>query len=224
MRHISSIALAGFAISSVALADGGSIAWDTARAISGGSKQVGPSAQQVCIKDVNTFFIDAGNTLSVLLTDLGVALPSGDQSLTGRANCRIVVPVEVARGLYLADLTQTVTFGVVKGSGATARVSANSSFFGYPLPLLSRGYSWGPVVNSPLEQVSRTDTFAVNTPSAAGWFRSWCFGRQPKGIYTSNLAVGVEKNNIYDEAQLAIDGLDVKFEVRPGALAFCPTR
>jgi len=112
MRHISSIALAGFAISSVALADGGSIAWDTARAISGGSKQVGPSAQQVCIKDVNTFFIDAGNTLSVLLTDLGVALPSGDQSLTGRANCRIVVPVEVARGLYLADLTQTVTFGV----------------------------------------------------------------------------------------------------------------
>jgi hypothetical protein len=124
----------------------------------------------------------------------------------------------------LGDLTQAITFGVVKGAGATARVSANSSFFGYPLPVLSRGYNWGPIVNSPLEQVSRTDTFRVNTPSSAGWFRSWCFGRQPRGIYTSNLAVGVEKNNMFDEAQLAIDGLDVKFEVRPGALAFCPAQ
>jgi hypothetical protein len=221
MKHVATLALAGLAVSSSAFAQS-TIVWDTARAISGGSKQVGATSQQVCIKDVNTFFVDAGNTLSVLLTDLGVALPSGDQSLTGRANCRIVVPVQVARGLYLADLTQTITFGVVKGSGATARVSANSSFFGYSLPLLSRGYNWGPIVNRPLEQISRTDTFRVNTPSASSWFRTWCFGRQPKGIYNSNLAVGIEKNNIFDEAQLAIDGLDVKFEVRPGALAFCP--
>jgi len=173
---------------------------------------------------VNTFFVDAGNTLSVLLTDLGVALPSGDMALTGRANCRIVVPVQVARGLYLADLTQTVTYGVIKGAGATARVSANSSFFGHPLPVLSRGYGWGPIVNSPLEQISRTDTFQVNTPAFQTWFRTWCLGRQPKGIYNSNLAVGIEKNNMYDEAQLAIDGLDVKFEVRPGALSFCPAQ
>lgn len=149
MRNLVSFALAASAFSSIAWAQGASIIWDTNRAISGGNKQVGGSSQQVCIKDVNTFFIDAGNTLSILLTDLGVALPSGDSSLTGRANCRIVVPVEVARGLYLADLTQTVTYGVVKGSGATARVSANSSFFGYPLPVLTRGYSWGPIVNSP---------------------------------------------------------------------------
>jgi hypothetical protein len=224
MRNAVSFALITSALSSIAMADGATIIWDANRAISGGSKRIGRSAEQVCIKDVNTFFIDAGNTLSVLLTDLGVALPAGDDALTGRANCRIVVPVEVARGKFLADLTQTVTYGVVKGAGATARVSANSSFFGHPLPVLSRGYSWGPIVNSPLEQVSRTDTFRVNTPSAAGWIRSWCFGRQPRGIYTSNLAVGVEKDSFYDEAQLAIDGLDVKFEVRPGALTFCPAR
>lgn len=224
MNKVVSLALAASAISSIASADGASIIWDTNRAISGGNKQVGGFSQPVCVKDVNTFFIDAGNTLSVLLTDLGVALPSGDNALTGRANCRIVVPVEVARGRYLGDLTQTITFGVVKGSGATARVSANSSFFGYALPVLSRGYGWGPIVNSPLEQASRTDTFRINTPSASGWFRAWCFGRQPRGIYTSNLAVGIEKNNMFDEAQLAIDGLDVKFEVRPGALAFCPAQ
>ena len=198
------------------------IKWDTSRAASGGSKQQGSVSQQVCLKDQDTFFVDAGNTLSVILTNLGVNLSSGDPALTARGNCRIVVPAEVARGIYLADLTQTVTYGVVKGAGSSARISANSSFFGYTLPTISAGYNFGPIINQPLATASRTDTFLVNTPVWRTWFGTWCVSRAPRGIYTANLAVGIEKNNIFDDAQVAIDGLDVKFEVRPGALAFCP--
>ena len=195
------------------------IFWDTGKARIAGSKNQGGYSQSICSIDNDTFLIGAGDQLTVILTGLGVQLPSGDSALTARANCRLAIPVEAARGRYAADLEQTVTFGLVKGAGSSVSVSTKSTFFGYPVNPLNRLYRWGTVQNIPLETVTRVDRFRVDTSPGSWWYR-WC-GVRPKGVYTADLAVAAEKSDSYDDVQASIDGLDVRFTVAPGNYVSC---
>jgi hypothetical protein len=195
------------------------IYWNTAGARLAGSKNQGGVSTPICSIDGDTFLIGSGDQLTVILTGLGVQLPSGDSALTARANCRLAVPVEAARGRYAADLEQTVTYGLVKGTGSSISVSAKSTFFGYPVNPLNRLYRWGTVLNIPLETATRVDRFLVDTRPGSWWYR-WC-GIRPKGVYTADLAVAAEKNSFMDDAQASIDGLDVRFTVAPGNYISC---
>lgn len=195
------------------------IFWDTARARLAGSKNQGGFTQSICSVDGDTFLIGNGDQLTVILTNLGVQLPSGDQALTGRANCRLAIPVEAARGRYAADLEQTVTYGLVKGTGSSVSVSAKSTFFGYPVNPLNKLYRWGSVLNIPLETATRTDRFIVDSKPGSWWYR-WC-GIRPKGVYTADLAVAAEKADSFEDVQASIDGLDVRFTVAPRNFVSC---
>jgi hypothetical protein len=197
------------------------INWDTNAAISGGSKVTDGISEQICIKDASTFLVEAGNQLSVILTDLGVSLPAGTVSRTGRATCDISVPVNVRKGQYLADLTQTMTYGIVKTSNSSAAVSGRTRFFGYPLPTFGASYGAGSQ-NIPFASAGRTDTFLVNTPIWSTWYGIWCLGNTPRGLYQAKLAVSGLKNGINEDVTAGIDGLDVKFQIRPGSFTVCP--
>jgi hypothetical protein len=197
------------------------INWNTAGAIVGGSKVTDGVNEQICFKDSSTFLVEAGNQLSVILTDLGVALPSGSSSRTGRATCDVAVPVTVRKGQYLADLTQTMTYGIVKTSNTSAAVSGRTRFFGYPLPTFGASYGSGSQ-NIPFASTGRTDTFLVNTPIWSTWFGIWCSGANPSGLYQAKLAVSGLKNGINEDLTAGIDGLDVKFQIRPGSFTVCP--
>lgn len=195
------------------------IYWDTARAVLQGSKNQGGFSERICSIDGDTFLIGNGDQLTVILTNLGVQLPSGDTALTARANCRLAIPVEAARGRYAADLEQTVTYGLVKGAGSSVSVAVKSTFFGYPVNPLNKLYRWGTVLNIPLETATRTDRFLVDTKPGSWWYR-WC-GIRPKGIYTADLAVAAEKSQAFDDVQASIDGLDVRFTVAPRSFVSC---
>jgi hypothetical protein len=195
------------------------INWDTARAVIGGKKTAGGITETICQKDSDTFLIGNGDQLTVILTGLGVNLPSGDSALTAKANCSLVVPVEAARGRYAAYLEQTVNYGLVKGVSSSVNVSVASTFFGYRVNPLSRLYSAGSVQNIPLASAYRRDAFLVDT-NPISWYYRWC-GIRPKGNYTANLAVGIEKRDMYDDVQASIDGLDVRFTVAPGNFVSC---
>jgi|GEM_PF-639179 len=195
------------------------IFWDTARARLAGSKTTGGFTESICQIDGDTFLIGNGDQLTVILTGLGVQLPSGEQAKTAKAQCRLAVPVEAARGRYAATLEQTVTYGLVKGAGSSVNVAVKSTFFGYPVNPLNKLYRSGTVLNIPLETATRTDGFVVDTRPGSWWYR-WC-GNAPKGIYTADLAVAVEKNATSDDAQASIDGLDVRFSVNPYNYVSC---
>lgn len=195
------------------------IKWDTNRAVLQGSKNQGGFSERICAKDSDTFLIGNGDQLTVILTNLGVQLPSGDFALTARANCRLAIPVEAARGRYAADLEQTVTYGLVKGSGSSVSVAVKSTFFGYPVNPLNKLYRFGTVQNIPLETATRTDRFLVDTRPGSWWYR-WC-GVTPRGVYTADLAVAAEKANAYEDVQASIDGLDVRFTVAPRNFVSC---
>ena len=195
------------------------IFWDTARAVIGGKKTSGGFTEQICQKDSDTFLIGSGDQLTVIFTGLGISLPSGDSALTAKANCALAIPVEAARGRYAAYLEQSVNYGVVKGKGSSVNVSVASTFFGYRVSPLSKLYRAGTVLNLPLESAYRRDAFVVDTNPISWWYR-WC-GVRPKGNYTANLAVGIEKNDMFDDVQASIDGLDVRFTVAPGNYVSC---
>ena len=195
------------------------IKWETDRAVLQGSKNQGGFSERICSKDNDTFLIGNGDQLTVILTNLGIQLPAGDQALTGRANCRLAIPVEAARGRYAADLEQTVTYGLVKGSGSSVSVAVKSTFFGYPVNPLNKLYRFGTVQNIPLETATRTDRFVVDSRPGSWWYR-WC-GITPRGIYTADLAVAAEKADSFEDVQASIDGLDVRFTVAPRNFVTC---
>jgi len=213
-------AAAAIALSTIAPAFAqNTIKWETDRAVLQGSKNQGGFSERICSKDSDTFLIGNGDQLTVILTNLGIQLPSGDSALTGRANCRLAIPVEAARGRYAADLEQTVTYGLVKGTGSSVSVAVKSTFFGFPVNPLNKLYRFGTVQNIPLETATRTDRFVVDSRPGSWWYR-WC-GVRPKGIYTADLAVAAEKADAFDDVQASIDGLDVRFTVAPRNFVTC---
>ena len=172
-----------------------------------------------CQKDVDAFASTNGNDLAIVFTRLGVDLPGGgSQSLADRKSCSVRVPVTVAPGLYIGQLTQRVSYGVTKTAGATGSVATRSSFFGFPVSPHTVNLPYGTAVNQPLLINSRVDNFLVDTRPGS-WYQGWCTrSRAPRGLYQANFAVSGQKANSLEDLIMFVDGLDLKYEVVASAV------
>ena len=166
-----------------------------------------------CQKDVDAFASTNGNDLAIVFTRLGVDLPGGGSPvLADRKNCTVRVPTTVAPGIYIGQLTQRISYGVTKTSGATGSVATRSTFFGNDVSPHSINLPYGYAVNEPLRVESRVDNFSVRaTPT---WYSSWCSrSRAPRGLYQANFAVSGQKRSSREDLIMFVDGLDLKYEV-----------
>jgi hypothetical protein len=166
-----------------------------------------------CQKDVDAFATENGNDLSVVFTNLGVDLPGGGGSrLADRKNCSVRIPAEIAKGYYIGELTQRVSYGVTKSAGSQGSVATRSTFFGYNVSPYTVVVPYGTHINNPLMVQSRVDRFQVNT--RPDWVRGFCAPtRNPQGLYSANLAVAGQKDSRFEDLLMFVDGLDLKFEV-----------
>jgi hypothetical protein len=166
-----------------------------------------------CNKDVDAFASTNGNDLAIVFTQLGVNLPAGGSpALADRKNCTVRVPATIAPGVYIGTLTQRISYGVIKTSGATGSVAVRSTFFGFNVSPHAVSLPYGTAVNNPLATTSRVDDFKVQTTPS--WVSGWCTAnRAPKGLYQSNLAVTGQKASGADDLIMFVDGLDLKYEV-----------
>lgn len=186
-----------------------SVSWDAAAAALGGSG---------CVKDVDSFVIANGNDLSVIFTNLGFSLAGGSgDPLAARKNCAFRVPATIAKGIYIGELTQIVTYGITKTAGSQGSVATRSTFFGFPVNPYTVSVPYGSAINQPLLTQTRKDRFFVNT----AWWTSWCaLQRNPKGLFQANFAVSGQRDSDFEDLIMFVDGLDLKYEVK-AALQFC---
>lgn len=190
----------------------GSVRWDEGRAIVAGTG---------CRKDVDSWVIANGNDLSVIFSNLGFSLPGGSSAaLAARKNCSVRVPATIAKGLYIGELTQQVTYGITKTAGSQGSVATRSTFFGFPVSPYTVRVPYGRALNEPFLVNNRKDRFLVDTRSGSWWSR-WCaFQRSPQGLYQANFAVSGQRDSDYEDLIMFVDGLDLKYEVI-AALQFC---
>ena len=201
----------GSIVSSLALASAGAIAqqsviWDVAS----------PStiiAGTGCQKDVDAFASTNGNDLAVVFTRLGVDLPGGGRPvLADRKNCVVRVPATIAPGVYIGELRQRLSFGVIKTAGSSGSLATQSSFFGFNVSPYTVSLPYGYAVNQPLLTQQRVDQFRVQTTPS--WVQGWCSrSRAPRGLYQANVAVQGSKSSSREDLVMFVDGLDLKYEV-----------
>jgi hypothetical protein len=166
-----------------------------------------------CQKDVDAFASANGNDMAVVFTRLGVDLPGGGTpSLADRKNCSIRVPAMIAPGVYIGQLTQRLSYGVIKTANATGALSTRSTFFGFNVSPYTVNLPYGYAINRPLLTQQRVDRFSVSTTPT--WYQGWCSrNRAPRGFYQANIAVSGQKAHQYEDLIMFVDGLDLKYEV-----------
>lgn len=166
-----------------------------------------------CQKDLDAFASSNGNDLAVVFTRLGVDLPGGGSpALADRKNCSIRVPATIAPGVYIGQLAQRLSYGVIKTSNTTGALSTRSTFFGFDVSPYTVTLPYGYALNRPLMTQQRIDQFSVRTTPT--WFQGWCSrSRAPRGFYQANIAVSGQKSHRYEDLIMFVDGLDLKYEV-----------
>lgn len=166
-----------------------------------------------CQKDVDAFASTNGNDVAIVFTRLGVDLPGGgSQSLAERKNCSLRIPATIAPGIYIGQLVQRLSYGVIKTANATGALSTRSTFFGFDVSPYTVTLPYGYSLNRPLMTQQRVDRFDVRT--TPHWFQGWCArNRAPRGFYQANIAVSGQKSHRYEDLIMFVDGLDLKYEV-----------
>lgn len=166
-----------------------------------------------CQKDMDAFASTNGNDLAVVFTRLGVDLPGGGSSvLADRKNCVVRVPATIAPGVYIGELTQRISYGVIKTANTSGSIATRSTFFGFNVSPYTVNLPYGYAVNQPLLTQQRLDRFNVQTTPS--WFQGWCSpNRAPRGLYQANIAVQGQKSSSRDDLVMFVDGLDLKYEV-----------
>lgn len=173
----------------------GAVTWDVTRAIAGGS---------TCSVGVDAFILQNGSDLTMVFSNLGVALEPGAPAQREGA-CSVQVPSTVPAGVYPATVTQTYDYGVTRSAGSTGTLAASIQFLGIavaPLPLTVDASGTHLIA-------TRTDSFDEGSP----WFAKWCASaRTTSGALTANFRARATTATAADSIVLFVNGLGLKYD------------
>lgn len=161
----------------------------------------------------NTQIFVFGDTISWVFDSLGVDLTAGFPPGSSNKYCAIRAGAEVAQGIYLAELKQSLTFGGIKSKdGSRGAITTNSTFFGYTVSPFQITLPEGMDFNQALVTRDRVDNFAVIAPP-----NYWCNpNRNPRGLFTSRIAVNGQVTRPGASISISAQQFDVKFEATFG--------
>jgi hypothetical protein len=167
----------------------------------------------------DTWAISSGNDLSIVFTGLAISLPGNGSvpDLAQNKGCSVRLPVKVARGFYIGQLTQTLTVGATKSDNVDIDGYARSTFFGLPASEARVHAFAGPdsafnfsALTATVNNKYLVTSFCKKNPD--GTFRDL------SGIYTSNLAVSGTRGSKQDNLLVGIDALDVSWDIKASLL------
>jgi hypothetical protein len=152
----------------------------------------------------DTAFITFGNDVAVLFSKFGVDLQPGGSSpaLAALKNCNVRIPATLRGGRKILELTQRITFGVVKSESSDAEIRVHSTAFGNLLTPMNVGVGAGAkqdpaVVHMKKEQVSVTGACSHDMP----------------GNLVSNMSVSGKRSSASESLLLAMEGLDLRYDL-----------
>jgi hypothetical protein len=132
--------------------------------------------------------------------------------------CRLSAKAKIARGIYLAKLSQVLSYAGIKSTwGSSMKVATVSRFFGYTLPVIQDNYPNGTPFDSPFKELKGSTDFLVIAPPS--W---WCGTHRPEGLFQSTLSANGQVLPGGGSMSFAGQGFNVKFEATAGWLACAP--
>jgi hypothetical protein len=171
------------------------VTWDVTGALAGGS---------ACSNGVDAFVMQNASDLTMVFSNLGVALNAGAPQ-SGEGACSVQVNAVVPAGLYPSSVTQTYEYGVTRTSGSTGRLAASVQFLGIPVSPLPLTVS----TSGPHLLATRTDTFDNHSP----WFAKWCAPtRMTSGPLTASFRAQATTTTAADSIVLFVNGLGLKYD------------
>lgn len=176
------------------------ITWDTDNAIAGGNG----CASQGPFPD--TWFITAGNDVSVIFSRMGVDLTPATAANTAATGCLVRIPVTIQSNVAVSELDQTLLWGYAKDSGTTGQVTARSTFCS--MPTTSVGGTVGAAIEGVEALIETTSqSFFVWPPAAP-----FCQGKPVNCLFYINLGVAARRANDTQDVSLRIYGEDIEYE------------
>jgi hypothetical protein len=160
----------------------------------------------------DTQFIAFGNDVAVLFSRFGVELPAGgpSNSLSQLKNCNVRIPATIRSGIMISKLMQRITFGVNKSANTSGKITSNASFFGLPVASFSVPVPFG-AINEPALTQTKETPFLVNAACS----------NVATGLYRTDMAVGGNRAGAGESLILAMQGLDLRYDVLLTIIA-CP--
>jgi len=195
-----------------ALEGGSPITWRTLSAFLQGTGCHG-TANPPTIPNEDAWAIAAGADVSMVFTRMTIDLPGNgaDPSLAQRKNCSIRIPVTIARGFYVGQVTQTLSVGATKSDNVDIDGGARSTFFNLPLTSPHPHAFAGPgtAFNNGQLSAAMHDLFGpfsfCNVPGSNAII---------SGLFQSNLVVSGVRATSAENLIIGIDALDVRYDVQ----------
>jgi hypothetical protein len=160
----------------------------------------------------DTSIVVVGNEVGVVFTNMHLQLDAATPALSGRKNCHIVIPTQIAKGWYIASLRQKLTWAMQKTQGSTGQVESRARFSFLPLNSIR-------ITKGPLEQgIFNESTDAIpNIILVTNPSFGWClFDRS----FEANMVVDVSTNALRTDPNQVIstfiDGFDARWDAIVG--------
>lgn len=173
----------------------GAVTWDMTAVLMGGS---------ACSKGVDAFVLQNGSDLSMVFSNLGVALDEGAPQVR-EAACTVQVGALVPPRLYPTSVTQSYDYGVTRTAGSTGTLLSSIRLLGIaidPVPLTVSASGAHLVA-------TRTDTWSTSSP----WFAKWCAPTRPtSGTLTASFRARASTATAADSIVLFVDGLGLRYD------------
>lgn len=160
--------------------------------------------------EADTFFVQAGNEISVVFSRLGVNLGDEYAPNAERHTCSVRIPVRIAKGMYIGELRQSLLYGVTKSRGSSGEISARGTFFNLPAANIRQVFPRGVEMDEALRTATSVQNYQVNAPS-------WCtMSSGMSGMYAVNIAAAGQRSSPRENLILQVDGADIKFQATAG--------
>lgn len=164
----------------------------------------------------DTDFIEAGNEMSVIFSNLGVELSgwAGGKRLA-KKTCRLIIPTKVRAGYYMAKLRQTMTYGYNRTAGTDGKISVVSKFYDQAAGYILR--------NVPTPGKDLWDEPWLEAQTSSNWLvrPGWCRRSDYMGNFKANLSVTGYRRSTNQDIVIQIDGHDIRFDAM-GTPLLCP--
>ncbi|NBW81580.1 hypothetical protein EBR21_07485 [bacterium] len=175
----------------------------------------------------NAFVITNGDMVSFVFTKLGEDYRDGRKPNVSISPCRIVLPIEVEQGKRIEEISQTLTYGIVKSQGIQARLDFMSNFarrqpngksnpgdLNLNMATASAVFPANQIFNEPLLIMPQPVARVPEDDRPGSPHKRFC-NRERSRMFNYHSDIFVRLNKLKENATIsfAIDGLDLKYEM-----------
>ena len=153
----------------------------------------------------DTFFISAGDEVSVIFSNLGIELDGPqERKLESRKFCRIKVPALIKKGYYLSGLNSSLIYGLVRSEGTEAQINMQYHFLGTKyLRKKEHGKNPRESRNIPLAEIR--DRRRIRNPKR-------CSGRDFRSVLSARASIVAKRKNTEEGIVIHLDGLSLRLD------------